>query len=405
MTYTLGEQLSRKLEWDEIKVGDKSTLTHHLTLEDVHAFAALTGDFNPLHLDESFARKTPFRKPVAYGMLSASFISTMIGMLLPGEGSLWTAQTLEFLSPAFIGDTLNLTAWIRHKSPATRAVILEIVIANQNAQKLITGQATVKLLELQDMDTRMNNDTSKIVLITGGTGGIGAATARRLAAAGHAIVVNYQNSAERAQELVDEIVQAGGRAMMVKANITQTEDVQQLVSTVSETLGGIQALVHCAAPRSQLQPFDNLEWTEIQQQLDVQIKGAFNCVKAVLPGMLLAQAGSMVLLGSIVADGVPPTQQADYVIAKSALSGLARSLAAEYGPRGLRVNVVAPGMTQTEMISNLPEKAKLLTRMQTPLRRLAEPEDIAGIIEFLLSPGALHITGETIRVCGGVVML
>ena len=92
-------------------------------------------------------------------------------------------------------------------------------------------------------------------------------------------------------------------------------------------------------------------------------------------------------------------------MAKSALAALARCLAVEYGPKGILVNVVAPGMTQTDMTARLPEKAKLLTQMQTPLRRLAEPSDIADVVAFLLGPGARHITGETIRVCGGGVML
>ena len=163
-------------------------------------------------------------------------------------------------------------------------------------------------------------------------------------------------------------------------------------------------VVHCASPRNTLHPFDELTWDSIQQHLDVQLKGAFNCAQAALPDMVTAQAGALVFIGSIAADGVPPAQQADYVIAKSALATLARCMAVEYGPKGIRVNVVAPGMTQTNMISHLPDKAKMLARMQTPLRRLAEPTDIANAVAFLLSAGAQHITGETIRVNGGAGM-
>ncbi|MCX6008161.1 MAG: SDR family oxidoreductase, partial [Chloroflexi bacterium] len=152
-------------------------------------------------------------------------------------------------------------------------------------------------------------------------------------------------------------------------------------------------------------PFDDLEWESIQEQLDVQVKGAFNCARVALPRMLEAQSGTLVLIGSIYADNVPPTHQMRYVVAKSALAALARCLAVEYGPKGIRINVVAPGMTQTDMIAHLPDKVKMLTRMQTPLRRLAEPVDIANVVAFLLSSAARHLTGETIRVCGGAVML
>jgi 3-oxoacyl-[acyl-carrier protein] reductase len=393
------------LNFDQIQVGDEAELTHLLTRSDVQAFATLTGDFNPLHLDEAFARRTLFRKPVVYGMLSASFISTMIGMLLPGNGALWTGQTLEFLQPAFVGDTLRVVARVKHKSPAMRAVALEVVITNQYGQRLIVGQSTVKVLELKDEEKPVETEATKTVLVTGGSRGIGAATARRLASDGHALVVNYAHAAGEAEGVVAEITQGGGRAIAVQADIAREKDVESLFAAVEKAFGPIQAVVHCAAPASMLRPFDDLDWEAVQQQLEVQLKGAFNCAKAALPRLVEAQSGSLVFIGSIAADGVPPAQQTDYVVAKSALAALARCLAVEYGPKGIRVNVVAPGMTQTDRIAPLPDKAKMLTRMQTPLRRLAEPVDIADVVAFLLSPGARHITGETIRVCGGGVML
>ena len=147
------------------------------------------------------------------------------------------------------------------------------------------------------------------------------------------------------------------------------------------------------------------DWDAFQRQIDIHLKGAFNCAKCALPKMVEAKFGSMVFIGTVYTEGVPPVQQARYVVAKAALTSLARCLAAEYGPMNIRVNVVAPGMTQTGMIADLPDKVKMLTKMQTPLRRLAEPEDIAHTIAFLLNPASRHITGQTIAVCGGSVML
>jgi 3-oxoacyl-[acyl-carrier protein] reductase len=405
MTIIPSDGTSRKRNFDQIQVGDEEELTHLLTKSDVQVFATLTGDFNPLHLDEAFARRTLFRKPVVYGMLSASFISTMIGMLLPGNGALWTGQTLEFLQPAFVGDTLRVVARVKHKSPATRALVLELVITNQYGHRLIVGRSTVKVLELKYEEKPLETEATKTVLVTGGSRGIGAATVRRLASEGHALVVNYVRSADEAEKVVAEVTQGGRRAISFQANIAREDEVKALFTAAENTFGPAQAVVHCAASASVLRPFDKLEWDAVQQQLDVQLKGAFNCAKAALPRMVEAKSGSLVFIGSIAADGVPPSLQTDYVVAKSALAALARCLAVEYGPKGIRVNVVAPGMTQTDMIAQLPEKAKLLTQMQTPLRRLAEPSDIADVVAFLLSPGARHITGETIRVCGGGVML
>ena len=129
-----------------------------------------------------------------------------------------------------------------------------------------------------------------------------------------------------------------------------------------------------------------------------------NLCQACLPLLLEQGSGCIVNIGSIYADNVPPLKLAHYTMAKAALAALTRSLAAEYGPKGIRVNTVSPGMTSTDLIADVPEKVKMVTKMQTPLRRLAEPRDIAGVVAFLFDPRARHITGHNLRVAGGVVM-
>lgn len=404
MPYKKDDRIIRKIDFDLIKVGDEAELKHILTQEDVLAFASLTGDFNPLHVDKEFARKTLFQKPVVHGMLSASFISTMIGMLLPGGGALWMSQTLEFLRPAYVGDTIHVVSNVKQKSVSTRVLVLDVVIKNQYGKVLVKGESTVKILKLKDKEAQVNSDKKKVVLITGASGGIGAATAKKLAEDGHSVVVNYVHAKDKAEEVVSEISKLGGKAIAHKANIANPDEVKELFSSVEEVFGPVQAIVHCAAPENAPQPFDKLSWDSFQEQIDVHLKGAFNCVKLALLKMSEAKSGDIVFIGTIYTDGVPPTQQACYITAKSALASLARCLAVEYGPKGIKVNVIAPGMTETDMIALLPDKVKMLTKIQTPLRRLAEPIDIANTVSFLLSPLARHITGETIRVCGGAVM-
>jgi 3-oxoacyl-[acyl-carrier protein] reductase len=396
---------AQERDFESIKVGDSAEIEHIILQTEVDAFAALSGDFNPLHVDASFAKTTSFKKPVVHGMLSASFISTMIGMKLPGRGALWSSQTLEFLRPVYVGDRLQIQAIVKQKSGATRTLVLETNVKNQRGESVVTGTARVKVLEPSVKELTTMSSDSRVILVTGASGGIGSAVATKLAAAGHRIVVNYYKSEARAAELVQSLSARGHEALAVRCDVADGTAVDRMFREVEAGLGAVQDIVHCAAPLPEPKAFDALSWGDFQAQLDAQVKGAINCAHAGLPHMIEAGAGSIVLIGSIYSDGVPPVQQSAYVVAKAALSALARTLAVEYGPKGIRVNTVSPGMTQTEMIATVPEKAKLLAKMQAPLRRLAYAEDVADTVAFLLGSGARHISGETIRVCGGAVMV
>ena len=152
--------------------------------------------------------------------------------------------------------------------------------------------------------------------------------------------------------------------------------------------------------------FAELTWEDIQRQSEVQVRGLFTVMHAVLPRMVEERiAGRVVCISSIAADDVPPAQQHDYVLAKAALTALTKSLAVEYGPKGIALHLVAPGMTETERIASMPQKAKLLTKMQSPGRHLIRPQELADAVAFLLGRETCAMTGETLRVCSGIHML
>jgi 3-oxoacyl-[acyl-carrier protein] reductase len=137
------------LTFDEIEVGKVTEFRHEITKQDVDNFAQLTGDYNPVHVDPDFAKQVGFGKPVVHGMLTSSFISTMIGMLMPGPGALWTSQTLDFLNPAHVGDQIVVSATVLRKSVATKSIVLEISIINQDKIILVRGESVVRLFEVQ----------------------------------------------------------------------------------------------------------------------------------------------------------------------------------------------------------------------------------------------------------------
>lgn len=398
--------------FESIKVDQTDEFIHKITEKDIDGFCDLTGDNNPLHMDDEYAKRTDFKKRVVHGMLTASFISTMIGTRLPGKGSLWYEQHIKFLAPVRIGDEIRIWAKVLHKSKSQRIIILQTMVYNQLNKVVIEGEAKVKVPEKKKEKSEVSlnqleniKDMKGSIIISGASGGIGAAAAIKLAMKGYAIIVNYRSNESHAMDIVKQIKNFGGRSLPIKADITNRSEVESMVSTAIEEFGSIDAIVNNASAAISYRGFEEISWEDFQLHLNVQIKGSFNICQAVMPHFVENKKGAIVNISSIYADNVPPAKMMHYSLSKSALVSFTRSLAVEFGPLGIRVNCVSPGMTNTDMIADIPEKSKMITRMTTPLRQIAEPEDIACTIAFLVSDEAKHITGETIRVCGGQSMI
>ncbi len=402
----------------DFKIGERASFKHRITEDDVRKFVDLTGDDNPLHVDPKFAEKTPFKGIVTHGMLSASFISTMIGKYIPGEGALWVSQHLDFLLPVRLNDELEISAEVTHIHLRQNLLHLSVQIANQHGQKVLRGDCQVKVLSSSNIESptkddvlqkekeaKIRNVSDQIAIVTGASRGIGAAIAKRLAMNGYKVVINYHSDHEGAERTLEEIQKSGGTAILAKADISKMDEVQKMFEATTKKWGTISALVNNASPRIVEKKIQETRWEDIQSQMDVQLKGSFHCIKAALPFFEENQSGAIVNIGSQVADAHPPATWLAYNLAKSSVHSLTRSLAESLGPKGIRINTVSPGMVDTSLIAHVPEKTKLLTEAQTPLRKLATPEDIADAVEFLLSPKASHITGETLRVNGGKAML
>ncbi|HYG97962.1 MAG TPA: SDR family oxidoreductase [Terriglobales bacterium] len=242
------------------------------------------------------------------------------------------------------------------------------------------------------------------VLITGASRGIGAATARLLAKHGAAVAVNYVNNSGAAERVVNEILSTGGRAMAVKADVRVHEDVEAMVKTVEEQLGPIDTLVLNASIMFPITSFLNYAWEDFEAKVMGEMKAAFYCVKAVVPGMLERKKGCIVGVSSGLSRH-PGFGFCAHSTAKSGLDALMKSLAFELGPAGIRVNTVAPGLTITDATAGLPPQQKEMMASMTPLRRNALPEDVAGAILMLVREEAGFVTGNYVTVDGGMQML
>ena len=250
---------------------------------------------------------------------------------------------------------------------------------------------------------------NKIVVVTGSSRGIGAAIARAFAGEGASVIVNYVQNADAAAEVVAACKETGGDAVAIQADVTSEADIHRLVEQTLEDFGRIDVLVNNAFKPYIFDPdsrkmFWDLKWQDFQTQIEGALFSTYTLCQAVLPSLKKRTQGSIINMASdLVARPTIPYHE--YTTAKAALIGFSRNLAVELGPLGIRVNCVAPGLVYpTDASRGTKEDIKEMLIAQTPLKRVAAPEDVAGPVLFLASDWSRFMTGQTLYVDGGLVM-
>jgi 3-oxoacyl-[acyl-carrier protein] reductase len=379
------------------KVGDSRSITHQFTRAEIDAFARLTGDTNPLHVDADFANRTAAGGQVVHGMLAASLVSTLIGVHIPGRGALWNSFQVNWRRMIRIGDRLRFDARVTSVQDGTRSLDLDIVgVHAESGEVYLDGKARVMMIEA-NAEPRTTPLTGKRVLVTGASGEVGGAICRALAEAGCEVVMWGRTS--------DRLMRAAAAIGATSPSIVDLMDDTQVDKALKQALDGgvVHGLVHAAAAEMKYLEFSDPAGQELlARHLQIEVS-AFHRIAQSLSGQMPAGGFVIAVLSQATLD-TPPAKSAAYVAAKMGAWGLVRAMAAELGANGIRCNAVSPGLIETPYVRDMPVRVKQVEAASNPMRRLCSVDDVAQAVRFLAGPDAGFLNGVNLPVTGGARM-
>lgn len=344
-------------------------------------------------------------------LMAASLLSTYVGMFMPGRYATFVDFNLFFKEPIKLDTEYRLDGIVEFVSESTRMLTQTIWIKDPAAgsEEIAMGKLGVKVNEMparMPASADLKKDSlalglkGKVIIVTGASRGLGETIAKLLSLHGAKVVVNYSQSAEDAASVVKDIGSAGGEAVALQADVTDRSQVRRLIQQTIERYGSVDGLINNAVRDAGPIPWTELTWEDIQRDIDVNLKGAFYCCQEAGSAMIRQKSGKIVNVSTIFTDS-PPEGQMKYVISKSGLTGLTRSLAVELAPFNVQVNMVVPSLVETDLSRGVPEIFLKKFKADTPMKRLAEPAEVAKAVVFLCSSLSSFTTGQRIMVTGG----
>lgn len=343
-------------------------------------------------------------------LLCVLLFSTSVGMRIPGRRATFLEFSAAIHGEIRLNTTYKLNGLVSHVSRAGRIVKKTVSVTGADAgTSLLDGKVAIvvnpdhakmpDMKQLRDAALELGIK-GKVVIVTGASRGIGETTARLFALHGAKVVVHYFRGETDAKRISDDINANNGEAVAIRADVSNAEQVKEMIRKTVERFSRVDILVNNAVRDFKPTSFLKLDWDEVQKDIDVTLKGAFYCCKEVIPLMLLSGGGRIINISTVAVE-TPPANQAKYVMSKSALVGLTRSLAVEFAANNIQVNCVVPNFVETDLVSHIPEIYRKKIADDTPMRRNATATDVAKAVVFLASSYSSFTTGQKVMVTGG----
>jgi 3-oxoacyl-[acyl-carrier protein] reductase len=346
-----------------------------------------------------------------HNLLASLLLSTSVGMCIPGKYATFLRFSIKFLQEIEQDVLHTLEGRISHVSHSTKIVTKQVSIKEATSKTILTGDVKLSALvnnppkEMPSFHYLKQRATDmklrdKVVLVTGASRGIGETIAKLFAALGSKTIVNYYRGATDADRIVAEIRHDGGQAIAIQADVSKYNQVRKMIQSTLKIFGPVDILINNAVKDFKSIPFLETSWNDMQKDIDVTLKGAFNCCKAVVPIMIENGGGKIINIGTVATDS-PPPHQTKYVVSKSGLDGLTRSLAVEFASENIQFNMISPNFVETDLVAHIADTYRKKIASDTPMQRLASPLDIAQTAVFLASSFSSFITGQKVYVTGG----
>lgn len=373
------------------KAGDRASLEHKFTKADVDAFVNITSDDNPIHVDQDYASKTEMGQCVVHGMLVASFISTVIGKKIPGDGSIWLSFDVQWKKPVFIDTEIVFEAVVLNVNKSLQTLDISITAFDKSTKDVYLESKALAMNISKKKLNKSNELKNSNVLIVGATSKIGQEIAKTFGEEGAHLYLTSRKLENFAPTL---------KAKTFVLDFEKKETLDQNLDNLSSHIGNLDHLIFTiSAKANEVEVSDDNFIHDLEDHLEISIIGFLKTIRTFLP--ILKTGGSITIILSEYVIGVPPLKLAAYTASKKFLQSIVESLAVENGPKGIRCNAVAPGMINSPFSSNVPVRLKQIEEAKNPLRRLCQPEDVAKVVKFIASEDANFVNGATIPVNGG----